>query len=71
MHILEMQKKNPEKVFCFLDNGVLNSREKFCMFRWEYLSSVVNVLTKSLKMSDQTKADFFELNLLRIHEKIG
>ena len=41
------------------------------MFRREYLSSVVNVLTKSLKMSDQTKADFFELNLPRIHEKIG
>ena len=41
------------------------------MFRREYLSSVVNVLTKSLKMSDQTKADIFELNLPRIHEKIG
>ena len=41
------------------------------MFRREYLSSVVIVLTKSLKMSDQTKADFFELNLPRIHEKIG
>ena len=41
------------------------------MFRREYLSSVVIVLTKILKMSDQTKADFFELNLPRIHEKIG
>ena len=28
----------------------------------EYLSSVVNVLTISLKISDQTKADFDQLN---------
>ena len=41
------------------------------MFRREYLSSVVNVLTKSLKMSDETKADFFQLNVPGIHEKIG
>ena len=41
------------------------------MFRREYLSSVVNVLTKSIKMSDQIKADFFQLNLSQIHEKIG
>ena len=41
------------------------------MFRREYLSSVVNVLTNSLKILDRTKTDFFELNLLRIHEKIG
>ena len=37
----------------------------------EYLSSVVNVLTISLKIPDQTKADFAQLNLPRIHEKIG
>ena len=41
------------------------------MFLPEYLSSIVNVLTKSLKMSDQTKADFFQLSLPRIHEKVG
>ena len=41
------------------------------MFRREYLSSVVNVLTNSVKISDQTKADFLQLNLLWIHEKIG
>ena len=60
-----------EKVFCFRDNGVLNCWEKFCMFGREYLSSVVNVLTKSLKMSDQTKSDFFQLNLPRTHKKVG
>ena len=41
------------------------------MFRLEYLSSVVNVLTNTVKISDQTKADFAELNLPQIHEKIG
>ena len=40
------------------------------MFRREYLSSVVNVLTNSVKISDQTKAVFATLNLPQIHEKI-
>ena len=37
----------------------------------EYLSSVVNVLTNSVKISNQTKADVVQLNLTQIHEKIG
>ena len=41
------------------------------MFRREYMSSVVNVLTNRLGISDQTKADFAQLNFPRIHEKIG
>ena len=41
------------------------------MFRQEYLSSVVTLLTNSLKTWDETKADFFQLNLPQIHEKIG
>ena len=41
------------------------------MFQPEYMSSVVNVLRNSVKISDQTKADFAQLNLPRIHEKIG
>ena len=40
------------------------------MFRQEYQSSVVYVLTKNVKISDQTKADFLLLNLPGIHEKI-
>ena len=40
------------------------------MFRREYLESVVNVLTNNVKISDQTIADFAQLNLPRIHEKI-
>ena len=38
--------------------------------RREYLSSGVNVLTYTLKISDVTKADFFQLSLSRIHGKI-
>ena len=41
------------------------------MFQPEYMSSVVNVLTNSVKISDQTEADFAQLDLPPIHEKIG
>ena len=41
------------------------------MCRQEYLSSVVNVLKNSVKISDQTEADFVLLNLPQIHEQIG
>ena len=41
------------------------------MLQREYLSLVVNVLTNSVKISDPTIADFAQLNLPRIHEKIG
>ena len=41
------------------------------MFRREYLSSEVNVLTNSIKISDTSIADFDQLNLPGIHEKIG
>ena len=41
------------------------------MFRREYLSSVVNVLTNSVKISDQSKGDFLQLNLAQIREKKG
>ena len=39
--------------------------------QWEYLSSGVNVLSNSKKISNVTKADIFRLNLSRIREKIG
>ena len=37
----------------------------------EYLSSVVNALTKSLKISYKTEGDFLQLNLHRTDEKTG
>ena len=42
---------------------------KFCILLPEYLSSAVNPLTNSLKISYQTESDFFQLNLHRIDEK--
>ena len=63
--------KKQENVICFLDNGASSCGVKFSMFRREYLPSVVNMLTNSVKISDQTKADFVLLNLPQIHEKIG
>ena len=71
MHISETQEKNREKVVCFLDNGASSCFVKLSMFRREYLPSVVNVVTNGVKISDQTKADFVQLNLVRIYEKIG
>ena len=41
------------------------------MFRREYMSSIVNVLTNSVKIADPTIEDFVQLNLARIHDKIG
>ena len=37
----------------------------------EYLLWAVNVLTSSVKISDQTNADFFQLNITQMHGKIG
>ena len=39
--------------------------------RQEYLSSAVNVLANSLKIQDQNKSDFFQLDLPGIHGKKG
>ena len=41
------------------------------MFQLEYMSSVVNVLTNSVKISDHTKASFAQLNLPPIHDQIS
>ena len=69
MHISELQKKNWEKVFFLRDNGIW-----ICVKLWrlqeEYLLSAVNVLTNRLKITDQTKKDFFQFNISKIHGKI-
>ena len=39
--------------------------------RQEYLPSAVNVLANSLKIYDQCKAVFFQLNLSEIHGEKG
>ena len=37
----------------------------------QYLLSAVKVLRNSLKISDQTNADFLQLNVSQMHIKIG
>ena len=66
-----MQETIQKMSFVSGGNGASNHCVKFSMFRREYLSSVINVLTNSVKISDPTIADFVQLNLPRIHEKIG
>ena len=67
MHISEMDKKNQEKVYNFSDNSVWSCGTKFCIKRQEYWPSAVNVLANSVKISDQSKAVFFQLNSPEIH----
>ena len=69
MHISEMKEKFQKNSFFFGDNCASSCFVKFSMFRREYLSLTFNVLTNSVKISDQTKADFVQLNLPQIHEK--
>ena len=63
--------KNPEKVFCFKDNGVWTCCVNVSILRQEYVYSAGNMLTNSPNILDLTKADFFQLNLAQIHGKIG
>ena len=63
--------KKPEKVFRFWNKSVLSCCGKFCVLRQEYFSSEVNVLAKSLKIYDQSRAVFFQLNLTEIHAEKG
>ena len=49
----------------FLDNGVRIRCLKLFLSRKEYLSSAVNVLTKTYKALHLTKTEFFRLNYLK------
>ena len=53
--------KNAEKIFRFWDKSVWSCFRK----------SGVNVLANSLKIYDQSKAVFLQLNLPEIHGKTG
>ena len=56
-------------MFCLRDKGVCIC-VKLCKLQREYLSSAVNVLTNSLKITNQTDKDFFQINISQIHGKI-
>ena len=66
-----MQETIQKLSFVFWGNGASSYCVKISMLRREYLSSVVNVLTNTVKISDQTIAYFVQLNLPQIHEKLG
>ena len=71
MHISEMEQSNKKKSAVFSDKSVWNCCRIFCILRQEYLSSAVSVLANSLKIYDQTKGSFPQLNLPEIHRKKG
>ena len=59
------KKKKLEKVFCVSDISIRIGCLKLSLSRREYLSSTVNVLTKSLMFLYITKRDVFCLNCLQ------
>ena len=63
--------ENAEKVFRFWNKTVWSYCRKFGVLRQEYLSSAVYALANSLKIYDQSKAVFFQLNLPEIHREKG
>ena len=70
MNISEIQSQmDKKKVFPFWDKIVWSCCQKICILRREYLSSGVNVIKNSLKISDVTKADIFQLDDLKFIEK--
>ena len=71
MHITEMQQKIGKKSFVSEIMALEIVAVISAIFLRKYLSSAVNVLTKSPKISYQTKGEFFQLNLHRIDEKRG
>ena len=54
--------KNSEKVFCFCDKCISIVPIESFLLRREYLSSIVNDFTKSLKNLHLTKSVFFKLS---------
>ena len=63
--------KNLEKIFGFWEKSVWSWYRNFCVVRYEYLASEVNVLANSLKIYHQSKEVFIQLNLPEIHGKNG
>ena len=62
--------KNSEKVFCFSDKCIWIVCIELSLLRREYLSSAVNVLTKSLETLHITTSDFFQPNYFHNYQWI-
>ena len=67
MHISEMEEKIDKKFFIFETMAFELVPSKLCTLQREYLLWAVNVFTNSVKISDQTNADFFQLNISQKH----
>ena len=59
------------KSLAFLRQWRLNLLREIVHIATGILVIPVNVLTNSVKISDQTNADFFQLNIFQMHGKIG
>ena len=59
------KQKNWEKVLFFWFNSIWIGSFKLPLLTREYLSSAVNVLTNSLKISHSTNIDFLQLNYIQ------
>ena len=68
---LKNAEKNWEKRFCFWDKCIWIVCIELSPLRTEYLSSAVNVLTKSLKTFHVTKMDFFNSISFRVINVYG
>ena len=62
--------KNWEKVFSFWDNSIWIGCFKLSLYRRQYLSSSVNMLTNSPKILHSTNIDFSQQNCLHINQQI-
>ena len=60
-----------KKVFSFWNKCIWNGCGKFSLLWREYLSSIVNVLTNSPKISDLTKREVSQLALSQNDEQRG
>ena len=64
-----MEKKNSEKFFRFSDNCIWIRSGKFSQSWTQYLSSTVNRLTKSRKISPSTRLNIFQIKFFKNNEK--
>ena len=63
-----MQMKMEKIFFLFRDNGIWIGSVKLSLFRREYLSSAVNMLTNNLNILHSNKRNFFRLNYLQSYQ---
>ena len=66
----ENAEKSQGKIFYFIDNFTWIGSIKYSLLESEYLSTALNMLTNSLKISHITKRDFLQFNIVPIDQII-